>query len=185
MPETKRLLLRPWEESDAEELYRYAKDPEVGPAAGWPVHKSVENSREIIRSILSEPETYAVVLKETGLPVGSIGLMFGKATQLTDREDECELGFWLGKPLWGRGIMPEAVSELLRRAFLKLGVVKVWCGYFDGNVKSARVQEKCGFLYVKTREKVYVPQIGEDRREHVTCLTRERWASENDRKSYC
>ena len=46
--ETTRLLLRPWCESDAESCYRYARDPFVGPAAGWPAHTSVENSREII-----------------------------------------------------------------------------------------------------------------------------------------
>ena len=59
---TDRLLLRPWTEADAEDLYRYAKDPQVGPAAGWPVHTSVENSREIIKNVLLEPGTYAVCL---------------------------------------------------------------------------------------------------------------------------
>ena len=68
--ETKRLILRPWEESDAEDLFEYAKDPRVGPIAGWPAHTSVENSREIIRTVLSADETYAVVLKETGKPIG-------------------------------------------------------------------------------------------------------------------
>ena len=43
--ETERLILRPWKEDDAESLYKYAKNPEVGPIAGWPVHTSVENSR--------------------------------------------------------------------------------------------------------------------------------------------
>ena len=62
--ETTRLLLRPWCESDAESCYRYARDPFVGPAAGWPAHTSVENSREIIRTVLSEPDTFAVILKE-------------------------------------------------------------------------------------------------------------------------
>ena len=76
--ETKRLILRPWEESDAEELYKYAKDPAVGPIAGWPPHTSVENSREVIKNVLSETGNYAVVLKETGLPVGCAGLMIGK-----------------------------------------------------------------------------------------------------------
>ena len=47
--ETERLILRPWKEDDAESLYKYAKNPEVGPIAGWPVHTSVENSREIIK----------------------------------------------------------------------------------------------------------------------------------------
>ncbi len=51
--ETTRLLLRPWRGSDAESCYRYARDPFVGPAAGWPAHTSVENSREIIRTVLS------------------------------------------------------------------------------------------------------------------------------------
>ena len=71
---TERLILRPWEEEDAEELYKYASHPDIGPIAGWPVHTSVENSREIIRGVLSAPETYAVVLKETGCPVGSAGI---------------------------------------------------------------------------------------------------------------
>ena len=62
--ETKRLILRPWEESDAENLFKYASHPDVGPIAGWAVHTSVDNSREIIRRVLSAPETYAVVLKE-------------------------------------------------------------------------------------------------------------------------
>ena len=64
MLQTKRLILRPWQERDAQSLYEYAKDPEVGPPAGWPPHTSVENSREIIRNVLSSPETYAVCLKD-------------------------------------------------------------------------------------------------------------------------
>ena len=100
--ETPRLLLRPWEETDAEALYKYAKDPAVGPIAGWPPHTSVENSREIIRTILSAPETYAVVLKQTGEPVGSIGLMFGDTVHSADiAEGEAEIGYWIGAPFWG------------------------------------------------------------------------------------
>ena len=63
--ETERLILRPWEERDANDLFQYASDPEVGPNAGWPVHTSVENSKEIIKSVFSSPETYAVVKNET------------------------------------------------------------------------------------------------------------------------
>ncbi len=79
--ETKRLILRPWREEDAEELYKYASHPDVGPIAGWAVHTSVENSRDIIREVLSAPETYAAVLKETGQPVGSAGLDHRKKQQ--------------------------------------------------------------------------------------------------------
>ena len=174
--ETERLLLRPWTEADAEVCYRYAKDPQVGPSAGWPVHESVEDSRRIIREALSAPETYAVVWKATGLPVGSIGLKRGADTDLTDRADECELGYWLGVPYWGRGIMPEAAKALLRRAFEELGMKKVWCAYYDGNEKSKRVQEKLGFRYRWTTEDVDVPLLHEVRRGHVNCLTKEEWA---------
>ena len=62
--ETERLILRPWEVGDANDLFQYASDPEVGPIAGWPVYTSVENSKEIIKSVLSAPEAYAVVLKK-------------------------------------------------------------------------------------------------------------------------
>lgn len=117
---TERLLLRPWQESDAESLYEYAKDPDVGPVAGWPVHTSVENSREIIREVLSAGETYAVCLKENGKAIGSIGLM-------------------------------------------------------EGNVKSRRVQEKCGFTYHHTNKDIYWKLMDDIRTEHVSCMTRERW----------
>ncbi len=56
---TERLVLRPWQEEDAESLYRYACDGQVGPAAGWKPHESVEESRRIIRTVLSQPDTLA------------------------------------------------------------------------------------------------------------------------------
>lgn len=170
--ETERLILRPWAEADAEECFKYAKDPRVGPIAGWPVHTDVENSRRIIRDVLMVPETYAIVLKETGLPVGSIGL---HRNDLAEKEDELELGYWLGVPYWGRGIVPEAARELLRHAFEDLNLSRVWCGYYDGNEKSKRVQEKLGFVYQWTKDDVPVPQMGETRRGHVNLLTREDW----------
>ena len=170
---TERLLLRPWEISDAEELFKYAKDPAVGPIAGWQIHTSVQNSREVIEKYLSAPETYAIVLKETGLPVGSIGLMFAGATALTVKPDECELGYWIGVPYWGRGLAPEAVKELLRHAFDDLGVTKVWCGYYDGNLKSKRVQEKCGFTFEKVIEDAFVPQMNERRKAYIMSIKKE------------
>ena len=76
--ETERLILRPWEESDAESLYEYARDERVGPVAGWQVHTSVENSRKIIKTVLSVPENYAVCLKEDNRAIGCVGLTLGK-----------------------------------------------------------------------------------------------------------
>ena len=173
--ETGRLILRRWEEADAEELYQYAKDPAVGPIAGWPPHTSVENSREIIRDVLTAPETYAVVLKETGKPVGSIGIMFGKNGNAPMGEQEAEIGYWIGVPYWGQGLIPEAVRELLRRCFEDLNCTAVWCGYYDGNLKSRRVQEKCGFRYHHTEKDKLCELMGDIRTEHFTYLTKENW----------
>ena len=172
--ETERLILRPWEEADAEECFKYAKDPRVGPAAGWPIHTSVENSRQVIREILMVPETYAIVLKETELPIGSIGL---HRNELASREDEAELGYWIGVPYWGQGLVPEAAGELLRHAFEDLNLAVVWCRYYDGNMKSKRVQEKLGFRYQKTVKNRSNPQ-GEMRIEHLSRMTKEEWKCE-------
>jgi len=170
--ETDRLILRPWVEDDAEELYKYAKDPDVGPMAGWPVHASVENSREIIRAVLSAPETYAVCMKETGKPVGSIGL---HRNDLATQDDEYELGYWLGKPYWGQGLIPEASREVLRYAFEDLGMNRIWCGYYDGNEKSRRVQVKLGFEYQRRTEGIEVKLLNEVRTGHSNLMTKERW----------
>lgn len=175
--ETERLILRPWDISDAEECYKYARDPLVGPICGWREHTDIEHTRRIIRDVLAVPETYAIVLKETGLPVGSIGLHFH--TDIAENDGEAELGYWLGVPYWGRGIAPEAAREVLHHAFEELGVERVWCGYYDGNEKSKRVQEKLGFKYQWTNKGAHVAQMGETRVCHVSLLTREEWASGN------
>ena len=172
---TERLLLRPWTEADAADLYEYAKDERVGPAAGWLPHTSAENSREIIRTVLSAPETYAVCRKEDGRPVGSVGLMVGGQSNACLPETEGEIGYWIGVPFWGQGLIPEAVRELIRHAFVDLKLGALWCGYFDGNEKSKRVQEKCGFAYHHTNRDVYWKQTDDIRTEHLTRLTREEW----------
>ena len=173
--ETERLILRPWREEDVESLFEYARDPRVGPIAGWPPHTSVENSREIIRTVLSEPETYAVCLKEDNRAIGSVGLMIGEKSWLRLPESEGEIGYWIGVPFWGRGLIPEAVRALIRYAFADLRLESLWCGYFTCNDRSRRVQEKCGFLHDHTRENVYCAMLDETRTEEVTRLTRQRW----------
>ncbi len=176
--ETKRLLLRPWQDCDAEDLYEYAKDPRVGPIAGWPIHTSAENSLEIIHGVLSEPETYAVVLKETGKPVGSVGIMLKDRGSAPMSETEAEIGYWIGVPYWGREMIPEAVRALLRRCFGELGCTGVWCGYYDGNEKSKRVQEKCGFVYHHTDRDRPCALMNDVRTEHFTYQSRDMWQKE-------
>ena len=172
---TERLILRPWQESDAESLYKYARDPEIGPIAGWPPHTSVEDSLNVIRTVFSAPETYAVVLKETGEPVGSAGIMDGEGLHSAQMQaGEAEIGYWIGRPFWGQGLIPEAVRRLLQRCFEELGFTAVWCGYYDGNTKSRRVMEKCRFRFHHTEEGKTSP-LGDIRTEHFMRLTKEEW----------
>ena len=175
---TERLILRPWVESDADELFRYASDPRVGPSAGWAPHTSVDESREVICTILSVPETYAVVLKETGLAIGCVCLKIGARSILDLPSDECEVGYWIGVPYWGKGMIPEAVAELQRHAFNTLGMKAIWCGYFDGNFKSGRVQEKCGFKHRFSLERASAVSGDNLRIEHFSCITAEEYLSD-------
>lgn len=172
---TERLVLRPWKETDAESLYEYAKDPEVGPIAGWPPHKSEEGSLEVIRHVFTGEECYAICEKGTDKAIGAVELKLNGHTDMTERDDECELGYWLGKPFWGRGYMPEAAGELLRRGFEDLGMTTIWCGYYEGNQKSKRVQEKLGFIYHHTCDEVEVPLMNEVRVGHTNYITKEMW----------
>ena len=173
--ETERLLLRPWAETDAESLYEYARDERIGPITGWPVHTDVENSREVIRNVLSAPENYAVCFKEDRRAIGCVALTTGKQSNLDLPENEGEIGFWIGVPFWGRGLIPEATRALVRHAFVDLELNALWCGYFDGNEKSRKCQEKCGFVYHHTNRDIYWKPMDDIRTEHVTRLGRDEW----------
>lgn len=173
--ETSRLIMRPWQQQDAKSLYEYAKDPRIGPAAGWPVHSSEQESCAIIKNVFSAPQTFAVVLKETMLPVGSIGFIFGKNSNIPMSENEAELGFWIGVPYWGQGLIPEAAGEIIRYGFEELKLNKIWCGYFDGNEKSHRAQQKLGFSFVRTEKDILWELTNEIKTEHITCLCKQDW----------
>lgn len=172
---TNRLILRPWEMADADSLYEYAKNPSVGPIAGWPPHKSVEESMDVIQNVFNGPECYAICLREDNVAIGAIELKLNGATDMTEREDECELGYWIGEPFWGNGYVPEAAQEILRHGFEDLGMETIWCGYYEGNHKSQRVQEKVGFEYHHTCDEVDVPLMNEIRVGHTSCMTRKCW----------
>ncbi len=182
--ETRRLILRPWSVEDAKFLYQYAKDPRVGPSAGWPVHTSVTNSQNIISEVLSGANTLAIVLKELAHPIGSIGIMFGEESFINLPEDEAEIGYWIGVPFWGQQIVPEALGAMIPYGFENLNLKKLWCVSFEDNVQSIRVQEKCGFEYQFTRNEVYRPLIHEKHSERVTCLTKEKWYAKKAWKSH-
>ena len=173
--ETQRLILRKWNDSDAETVFKYASCPDIGPAAGWPPHKNIEESLSVIKNVLNGEEAYAICLKSDNKAIGAIELKLKGHTDMSDRDDECELGFWLGKPFWGQGLMSEAVRGIIQYAFEKRGMNKIWAGYYDGNERSMHVQQRCGFKHQWTKENMDVPLLNEKRTVHINLLTKEDW----------
>ena len=161
--ETERILLRRWRESDAETLYRYASDPEVGPRAGWPPHGSVDESREIIRTLFRGDGMWAVEWKATGEAIGCVGYLPATASNLRIADDQCEVGYWIARPFWGKGICTEAMRLVVDYCFRVKGFAVLWGDYFPENPASGRVMEKCGFR--DTGEVTLCPnlEVGSDR----------------------
>ena len=107
--------------------------------------------------------------------------MVGEQSNIGLPDTEAEIGFWIGVPFWGQGLIPEGVREIIRYAFEDLRLEKLWCGYFEGNEKSKRAQEKCGFKYQYTNEDAPWVKMMDRRTEHISCLTREDWLGRQNR----
>ena len=144
--ETDRILLRPWLESDAPALFKYASDPEVGPRAGWPPHKSVEESLEIIRTVFNNDSNWAIVLKATGEVIGAIGYGPSCECELPARDNEPLCGYWIAKPYWNQGICTEALKLMMDHIRKTTDIKSLISGHFVDNPASGKVMEKCGFV---------------------------------------
>lgn len=160
--QTPRLLLRPWLASDLDDLYRYASVPGVGEMAGWQPHQSPQVSEEVLQGWLEKREVLALVLRETGRVIGSLGLHNSSWAN----EDEAyqalrlkEIGYVLARDHWGRGLMPEAVAAALDLCFGQLALDAVTVSHFTSNHQSQRVIEKMGFALVKVGQ-THSAQLG-------------------------
>ncbi|MBR2825669.1 MAG: GNAT family N-acetyltransferase [Solobacterium sp.] len=150
---TNRLLLRPFKESDVDDLFEYASIDGVGQMAGWKPHQSKEESKAIIDLFINKKKTFAI--EYNNKVIGSIGIemydekLFPELDSLKGRE----IGYVLSKDYWGRGIMPEGVQEVMRYLFEDLGVDFLMCAHFGYNHQSKRVIEKCGFIHYASTTK--------------------------------
>lgn len=145
MMESERIILRPWSEDDAEGLFKYASDPDVGPGAGWAPHKSVEESREIICQYFSNDHTWAIELKEKGEVIGCMGYLLPDESNIGIGENDAEVGYWVAKPYWNQGICTEALRLIVDYCFKEKDFQNIWGDFFEDNPASGRVMVKCGF----------------------------------------
>ncbi len=130
MIETKRLLFRPWQASDARELFQLASDPDVGPRAGWPPHQSVEESLEIIRTVFNSDHVWALVLKESNRLIGCMGYYDFTESNIGIEEGDAEVG---------------SLRAMIDYCFNTKGFITLWADHFVENPASGNVMEKCGF----------------------------------------
>lgn len=154
--ETERLILREWTLEDVDDLYEYAKNPNVGPHGGWKPHADIEESLEILQTLFMDKyDCWAIVYKENGKVIGSIGYEVD-----TKRPDiNCmELGYALAEDYWGKGLMTEAAKGAIIYGFeeMKLDMVSIYRN--PSNERSGRVIEKSGFIYegiLRNAHKIY------------------------------
>lgn len=177
--ETERLILRMWNRSDAAQLYDYAKDPDVGPNAGWKPHANVGESRMIIDTLFRTNETWAIVEKETGVIVGSIGL---EPDKYRPGVQSREMGYSLAKSRWGKGYMTEAAKKLISYAFDVLSLQILMIRTSETNIRSQRVIEKCGFKYEGTLRRAYRMYDGNIREVRCYSMLREEYLKNLDSK---
>ncbi len=132
-------------ESDARCLYHFAKNPNVGPIAGWPPHESVEYSLNIIKTLFCRPECYAIVKDD--LPIGCAELLIHPDGNHWWGEGSAELGYWVAEEYQGNGYATQACIILIKRAFEDLNIQRIFASYKKENLASKRVLEKLGFEY--------------------------------------
>ena len=140
-----RITLRPWRDSDARSLYKYASNLEVGPRAGWAPHQSEAESLKIIQTVFNNPTTWAIVCNKTGEAIGAMGYGPSCDCCLPARGGEPTVGYWVGRPYWGMGICTEALALMIEHIRTATNIKSLISGHFTDNPASGRVMEKCGF----------------------------------------
>jgi putative acetyltransferase len=177
--ETERLILRDWKVNDVEDLYAYAKNPNVGPHGGWKPHESKTESMEIMQTLfIDKYDSWAIVYKENSKVIGSIGYEMDPKRPETNCK---ELGYALGEAYWGKGIMTEAAKAVIQFGFEELALDRVSIYRNPLNERSGRVIEKCGFVYegtLRQANKIYDGTIRD-----VACysMTKEEYANHDGR----
>ncbi len=142
---TERLILRNYKMSDIEDYWEYVSQPNVGPRCGWPVYTDKQEAVKRLQLETTKPLQFCIEYQKK--VIGSIEVF---NVEEKDGKKICELGILLNENFWGKGIMTEAMKAIVKLCFDHLGIDVVTAGFFEPNIGSWRVQEKCGFKQYKT-----------------------------------
>lgn len=148
--ETERLILRPMQETDAEDLHEIVSDPEIADQTGFDCKDNLEETRTFLDRIICGKEELAVVLKENGKLVGSFSLQsrFWEQYPISPALVGRECGFELNRNYWGRGLMPEALRAVTSYCFDTLHYDFVSAGHFLRNTRSGHMIQKYGYQFL-------------------------------------
>jgi [ribosomal protein S5]-alanine N-acetyltransferase len=139
-----RCRLRPYREGDRASIARYADNRRIwiNMRDRFPHPYTLADADAWIRRVAGEKPPTQCGIEVEGEAVGGIGL--------TLQEDvhrcSAELGYWLGEPFWGRGIMSEVVPAFTAYAFATFDLCRVYATVFEWNPASARIVEKAGYV---------------------------------------
>lgn len=148
---TDRLILRRFVIEDADEMYRnWASEDEVTKFLTWPTHSSSEVTKFVLNDWINKYGNndfynWGIELKETHELIGNISVVSVKENTL-----EAVIGYCLGTKWWGKGIMPEAGSAVIRYLFEEVGCNRIAAQHDINNPKSGRVMQKIGMTYEGT-----------------------------------
>lgn len=132
--ETERLLVRPFQEEDAEAFFACCQNPNLGNNAGWAPHKTIEESREILQNVfIGQENIWAMTLKDTQQLIGSIGIV---PDPKRENPQVRMLGYWLDEAHWGKGYMTEAVQAVLNYGFNELQLSLITANCYPHNKRS-------------------------------------------------
>lgn len=146
--------IRPWNSQDAEALVKYANNRQIwlNLRDGFPHPYTIDQARAFIGKVSQQNPLliFAIAIPEEA--IGSIGLSRNQDVH----RFTAELGYWLGEPYWGQGIMTETVSRIVEYGFEQLGLIRIYAEPYAHNTGSCRVLEKAGFeLEGRLRSSVY------------------------------
>jgi ribosomal-protein-alanine N-acetyltransferase len=146
---TNRFLLRKFESTDAEDMfYNWANDENVTRYLIWDAHPTVQHTRIILEQWLNGYSklsyyNWAIVLKTTKYPIGSVGVVSQK-----DDLSTCEVGYCIGRRFWNHGIMTEVLSSVLEYLIEEVGYSRIEALHDVFNVASGKVMKKCNMTYL-------------------------------------
>ncbi len=141
--ETARLILRPLRMSDADDMFAYARDPEVSRHVLWSAHTSILQTRAFLRASIRQYRqgygSLAIQRKADGKMIGTIGFVW------VNREyRSAEVGYSLGRAWWNQGLMTEALRALVNYGFDRMGLNRIEAQHETDNPASGRVMAHVG-----------------------------------------